>query len=112
MKIYQLHKYGGEWEDQFDEIIGTYLYEARARDELAKAIAEDIINEECARHCDRCPYIGSWDEKDIAALVKKMKEYCSHSDIVYGKNNLMCNAYVPLYSYKNYFRIEEVEVIE
>ena len=30
MKIYQLHEYGGQWEDSFDYIIDSYLKKERA----------------------------------------------------------------------------------
>lgn len=37
MKIYQLHEYGGEWEDRYDYIIGSYLRKERAEEEKVKA---------------------------------------------------------------------------
>jgi Na+/melibiose symporter-like transporter len=41
MKIYQLHKYGGEWEDAYDYIIGTYWLKKRAEEEKSKAEAKE-----------------------------------------------------------------------
>ena len=44
MKIYQLHKHGGEWEDYRDVIIGSYLRKERAEEEKLKAEKEEEIN--------------------------------------------------------------------
>ena len=40
-KIYQIHEMGGEYEDRFDNIIGSYL-----RPELADAELEKLIDAE------------------------------------------------------------------
>ena len=42
MKIYQLHKFGGEWEDSYDYIIGSYLRKERAEEETMKDITKDF----------------------------------------------------------------------
>lgn len=41
MIVYQLHKCGGEWEDSFDYIIGSYLRKERAEEEKIKAETEE-----------------------------------------------------------------------
>ena len=38
MKIYQLHKYGGELEDYRNYIIGSYLHKERAEEEWNERI--------------------------------------------------------------------------
>ena len=30
MKIYQIHEYGGEWEDKYDLIVASYLSKEKA----------------------------------------------------------------------------------
>ena len=37
MKIYQLHERGGEWEDYYDYIRGSFLRKERAIEEKIKA---------------------------------------------------------------------------
>ena len=41
MKIYQIHEYGGELEDKFDYIVGSYLSEERAIAERMKLEANE-----------------------------------------------------------------------
>lgn len=48
MKIYQIHEYGGEWEDKYDWIVGSYLSEERAMKEhmrLEKEYEENEYND-------------------------------------------------------------------
>lgn len=111
MKIYQLHKYGGEWEDHYDYIIGSYLHKERAEEAMAEKHASDVREKEYAEHCAMCPY-WNYEDSDYADLRDKMIAYCDHSDIRYDEDGeLVCKASCLLYDYSN-LRIEEVEVEE
>ena len=57
MKIYQLHEYGGEWEDSYDYIIGSYLRKERAEEEKIKAEVKDNKLVEHSNRCWACPFI-------------------------------------------------------
>ena len=110
MKIYQIHKYGGEWEDAYDYLVGSYLRKERAEEVMAEKQEENQRREEYVRHCNHCPYCDYFDQNDNKALADKMREYCDHSDIKCDSDGeLFCDA-GDFYSEEGYFRIEEVEV--
>lgn len=110
MKIYQIHEYGGAWEDRFDDIIGTYLSRIRAEEEKAKAELEDKKDEELARHCSGCPICDGWSLDDKVA--KKCEQYCNRFAYVdMGDDGFNCANYTAHWD-EVYFRIEEVEVTE
>ena len=111
MKIYQLHKYGGEWEDRYDDIINSYLH---------KDIAEAMLNVyktldavECAhsRRCSRCPIWGQIGD-NVEIIAKKCADYCDQfKRESYEDGSLDCCNWMSHRDESN-FRIEEVEVIE
>lgn len=110
MKIYQLHKYGGEWEDSFDYIIGSYLRKERAEEEKTKAELKDEENRKLSRHCSNCPLTDGWSLNDEVA--KKCEKYCDKFKYVdMGDDGFDCDNYTA-YWCDVYFRIEEVEVEE
>ena len=110
MKIYQLHKYGGEWEDAYDYIIGSYLRKERAEEEKIKAELQDKSDKELARRCSNCPLICSWGLDDEVA--RKCAEYCDKFKYIdMGDDGFDCGNYTTYWD-EVCFRIEEVEVIE
>ena len=40
-KIYQIHEQGGEYEDRFDNVVGSYLHKERAERELERFVDEE-----------------------------------------------------------------------
>lgn len=110
MKIYQLHKYGGEYEDYRNIIIGSYLKKERAYEEKLKAEKEEEINRMHEKQCRECPYMGYIE--DNALLANLMKQHCDHSDIHCDSDGeLFCNAvYYRLIDCD--FYVEEVDVEE
>lgn len=58
MKIYQLHKYSGSYEDFSDDIIGSYLKPERAKEELGKAEKEEKKLRKEGRKCNSCPFVN------------------------------------------------------
>ena len=111
MKIYQLHEYGGKYEDSFDHIIGSYLRKERAEEEKADAEYQEreLINR--SEKCMNCPFL----EKPFnifEALMSEYTDYCNnqglHDDDEYG---MYCDNYYSHYCTST-FEIKEVEVEE
>lgn len=113
MKIYQIHEWGGEWEDRYDYIVSSYLSKEKAeaeRDRLEKEQAGSMKCNECPIYF--CPF--DCDGEDCGT------EKCTERCIELVKKH--CDAYEPSSTGKceNYrynlhdskFSIEEVEVIE
>ena len=110
MKIYQLHKYGGEFEEYYDDIIGTYLRKERAEDERNKAYDEHEQLRKQWRYCARCPLCDDWYLNDKTK--EKCKQYCEKfKPVEFGFDGFTCDNYVGRWE-EAYFRIEEEEVIE
>lgn len=111
MKIYQIHKYGGDWEDYRDYIVGTYILYEKANTEMERLDKE----EQKLRMCKSCPLYFCPDncnhdcEDCFDYRVKKVKEYCDRYEPNEDKD-ACANRYFSFYD--NNFRIEEVDVIE
>ena len=113
MKIYQIHKYGGNWEDYRDYIIGSYISYEKANIEMECLKKE----EQQLRMCDSCPLIYCPEDCDghdcdscINYRVEKAKEYCDRYECSIGNGDNCKNRYFKFIDY--HFKIEEVEVIE
>lgn len=111
MKIYQLHKYGGAWEDAYDHIIGSYVSKERAKEMMATFVHESRVRNEESRHCMDCP---SWEQREdnIEQIAQKCSDYCERfcreDD---GGGGFECSNWQSYYEMPVY-RIEEVEVEE
>lgn len=112
MKIYQLHEYGGEWEDYFDNIIGSYIHKERAEGEKRRAEAKEKEKFEFSNRCQNCPFLGE-SYKDLATLIKLHYDYCDKAKLEDDGEEwgITCDNYYIQWD-KSKFRIEEVEVIE
>lgn len=110
MKIYQLHKYGGEWEDSFDHIIGSYLRKERAAEEKIKAEAEEKVLAERGRKCNRCPFLERPFAK-IDDMIIKHSHYCLEAKLVDSSWGTYCENYDGHWDEAT-FKIKEVEVEE
>lgn len=58
LKVYQIEKTEGTWEDTWRTIVGTYLSKKKAESELAKLKA-------AVPDCDECPYSDEGKETPI-----------------------------------------------
>lgn len=121
-KIYQIHEYGGEWEDSFDYIVGSYLSKEKAEvekkrleeeeDELLKCMECSVYF--CTVDCELDGICG--EEKCNEYRINKAKKHCDrYEPYTYedkdGNDEIGCKNY----DYKgdaSWFKIEEVEVIE
>lgn len=110
MKIYQLHKYGGEWEDSYDHIIGSYFRKERAKEEKIKAEIKENELSERGRKCNRCPLLQRPFAK-IDDLISKHSDYCSEAKLVDSSWGIYCENYSDHWD-EAHFKIEEVEVEE
>lgn len=114
MKIYQIHCYGGEWEDAFDYIKYSYLSKEKAEQKLKELEKNEELSRKRVDKCQTCPWI--WDyRKDKSELRNQTQEYCkdfkpcAYDEDDYYEND--CENYKS--SFDNYsYRIEEVEIIE
>lgn len=115
MKIYQLHKCGGEWEDAYDHIIGSYLRKERAEEERIKAEAKEKEDEEHSKKCGDCYFCDALIEEDyidINDFISKHRDYCSKIELGELEDGVFdCNNYYQKWDY-SFFKIEEVEVEE
>jgi len=112
MTVYQLHKYGGEWEDAYDYIIGTYLYRIRAEEEKRKAeamVAETVAQ---VKKCWGCPLLDYGGTISIGEIMVRHGDYCDKAHLFYDEVfGMDCENYTMPVDCA-LFRIEEVEVIE
>ena len=113
MKIYQIHKYGGDWEDHRDYIVSSYISYEKANIEMERLKKEEAL----LMKCESCPLYFCPDDCDghdcdncINYRVKKAKEYCDRYECVIGNDDSCKNRYFSFIDY--HFKIEEVEVIE
>lgn len=110
MKIYQLHKFGGEWEDSYDYIIGSYLRKERAEEEKLKAEQKERELVEKSEKCNSCPFLD-YPSDGLNNLLSKYSYYCDKADLEESDYGVDCNNYYSLWD-KSYFEIKEVEVEE
>ena len=110
MKIYQIHEYGGEWEDRYDYILGSYLSKEKAITEKERLEKE----EEQVRKCQKCYRQYLSENKSVD------REYCNrcepfnkdiHEGALDDYDDEGCIHYFFSF-HDSHFKIEEVEVIE
>ena len=111
MIIYQLHEYGGEWEDKYDYIIGSYLSKARAEEEKTKKEQAEALNQRHSKKCSNCP-IDNYYFDDVEAVIEACAKYCDQFDRVDNEYaDVYCRNYHCTWD-ENLYRIETVEVEE
>lgn len=106
MLIYQLHEYGGQWEDSFDYIIGSYLKKERAEEEKAKAEAKEKELIEQHKKCNDCPYLY-----DAFISNDELLSYCPKAKLKEYEDDIDCENYYTHWD-ESSFEIIEVEVEE
>lgn len=106
MKIYQLHEYGGEYEDHYDYIIGSYLRKKRAEEEKTKAEAKEKELREHHKRCNSCPFIETQTN-----LLNSFPNYCSEARLEETECGIDCENFYLKWD-ESIFKIEIVEVEE
>lgn len=119
MKIYQIHEYGGSYEDKYDYIVESYLPKGKAEQHLKRLEKEQKEDIEQYVKCGNCPLYHitcrSLTEEEKA---EETRNYCDKHNIefyddkdIYCAGEPYCTDYIYNYDEAN-FRIEEVDVIE
>ena len=112
MKIYQLHECGGEYEDYFDHIIGSYMRKERAEEEKLKAEQEELARQERHRKCCSCPLLDRDLQMNTLNYIKYVcGNYCSNAQIYADGFGYDCENYESNWDDSS-FRIDEIEVEE
>lgn len=113
MKIYQVHRIGGVYEDSYDYIVGTYLNKGKAEKFREHIIKENEKEYKKYKRCSKCPIWGLTKRK-YNNKPNILSDYCNHSDVEFDGNEIDCKNMTHSYwdSYEERVEIEEVEVIE
>ena len=112
MKIYQIHETGGQWEDYFDCIVGTYLHKDRAESEKIKLEQKEKTRQERYKKCNNCPILDDDLQADTLEYAQHTcRNYCSNAQILEDKFGYDCENYEGSW-HESSFRIDEIEVIE
>ena len=112
MKIYQLYEYGGQWEDAFEYIIGSYMRKERADEEKLKAEQKETERIKQYKRCNNCPI----NDNDLQSETLEYAQhtchnYCGNAQILEDKFGYDCENYAGSWE-ESKFRIIEVEVEE
>lgn len=108
IKIYQIHETGGEYEDYFDNIVGSYLHKEKAKQELEKF--KDALSERRMYYqkCSDCPAQFGCLEDEI----DEIRESCDCFAAEFDDESLIEFCKNAVYSYDESVRyeIEEADV--
>lgn len=119
MKIYQIHEFGGCYEDEYDYIVGTYLHKEKAEVKME----ELNLREKELMKCNNCPLFFCDNNCDTECCetiecrdirIKSTEEYCKRFMPKYDTKNeteIYCENY-NCKSEESDFQILEEEVIE
>ena len=110
MKIYQLHERGGEWEDYYDYIRGSFLRKESAIEEKIKAEVRQKEEIKQGHKCYHCPFIDE-DFSEMRNLLLSYPNYCTQVKLEDCDGEIMCENYYIKFC-ESHFDIEEVEVEE
>lgn len=80
MKIYQIHEIGGQYEDSFDEIVGTYIHENNAKDRLKVLVKELKAREKQSNLCQMCDPTTMENKPCFKEYVEDNEVYCDNED--------------------------------
>lgn len=77
MNIYQIHKTGGEWEDRYDDIVGTFLNAEKAKTECERLSTNEFLRMLRAKACAVCPLFSNF-EKPSNDDIEFVKNFCAY----------------------------------
>ena len=120
MKIFQIHRRGGEWEDYYDIIHSSYLKAEKALEEKIKLDNELEAWQKCNSCCiganlcaPDCKASKCSKEACIQFCADYAKKNCENANITYDENDgLICINIAKDWRDTSGFYIEEVDVIE
>lgn len=107
--IYQIHEKGGEYEDCFDHIVGSYLRKEKAERELEKF--NDALNERHARYqeCSNCSAQFGCSADEVDKVRKRCDRFASED---YESFIWFCKNAMDSYDESVRYEVEEVDVDE
>ena len=112
MKIYQLHEFGGEWEDFYDRIVGSYIKRERAEEEKLKRQAKVREEQRQSLICNDCPICDSFGRDDTEILAKECASYCKRFEREDdGDGSIDCANWTSRYDEPS-FEVKEVDIEE
>lgn len=113
MKIYQAVGHGGQWDDAYEYVAGTYLDKTKAQDKVSELYTTKEQKQQQYDKCEECPFScgNVWIESiyhsntdcELADI-----DYDEESETYYCKNECQCYTDILDESYE----IKEYEVIE
>jgi len=108
-KIYQIHAFGGQWEDAYDYIVSSHL-----RPERAEEVMQELIEEQASYgDCRDCPAIFyGCDSEEALKYCSKYEPFDETKHVWDEIDDERCVNYDWNYGEPSQFRIEEVEVEE
>lgn len=106
LKVYQIVRAVGCYEDYHEYIVGTYLHKQKAESELARMKAE-------VPDCDECPYSEEYQDKPIETDCPHHKpyNYREYNNWEDDDDAYTCKNCIDPYDAPS-FRIDEYEVDE
>ena len=110
-KIYQIHETGGEYEDCFDNIVGSYLHKEKAKQELEKF--KDALSERRMYYqkCSDCPAQFGCSASEIDRIRERCDRF-SAEDADDESFIGFCKNAVCSYNRNTRYGIEEIDVDE
>lgn len=106
MKIYQVHRSGGEWEDYYNYIVASYLHEENAMKKKEELEEEQNKRIEQSKKCDEC---YSYYYEDIG--FEHCDEGCFVKGMGYGGETVCKNINVDyMYPDTEHYSVETLEI--
>lgn len=97
MKIYSVYEYGGQWEDKYERILGSFISEEKALEFKRKLEKERQIEEVDVKKCRKCQENYDWideSKQNIEQLIDFFsQEYdCASFEIIEYEDccNMIC----------------------
>ena len=105
--IYQIHEQGGEYEDRFDHIVGSYLHKEKAERELEKF--NDALNERRVYY-QKCSNCSAQFGCSVSEIDKIRKRYDCFASEDYESFIWFCKNAVDSCDESVRYEVEEVDV--
>lgn len=110
MKIYQLYVYGGEYEDCFFRIVGSYLRKEKAEEVKLKMEAEEKELKKQEERCAACPFLMGEIHK-LEEFRGEWYDFCSEIKLEEFDGSIYCSS--PCFNREELtFEIKEIEIEE
>lgn len=109
MKVYQIHEIGGQYENYYNDIVGSYECPNRMQQELERLIKNEQHLFEHGEKCAHCPITNGC--KDMTEAFSAVKDYCSEHNLKEYNGHIYCNNYL-IVSDRLTYKADVIEVEE